>query len=432
MIERYTRPEMGEIWSEQNKFQKWLDVELAVCEVYAEIGKIPKESNTIIQEKAQFDVKRILEIEQETNHDVIAFLTNVAENVGPDSRFIHYGMTSSDVLDTAMALQTVEAGQLLKKDLLELRKVLGKRALEFKDTPCIGRSHGVHAEPITFGLKLALWYEEIGRHLERLDQANEMVRVGKISGAVGTFAYIDPEIEEKTCEKLGLKPALISTQIIQRDRHAHFLSTLALAGATLEKIATEIRALQRTEILEAEEYFSKGQKGSSAMPHKRNPITCERIAGMARLLRGNVIAGMENVTLWHERDISHSSVERVIFPDSCIILDYMLNKTTNLIDKLVIYPENMMYNLKITKGLIFSQALLLRLTDKGVTREDAYKLVQKLAHSIWNTETEFQTVALESDELKQYLSVYDINACFNLKVNLRHVDTIFKRIGLIK
>ena len=432
MIERYTRPEMGKIWAEQNKFQKWLDVELAVCEVYSEVGKIPTEANKTIQEKAKFEIKRILEIEQETNHDVIAFLTNVAEHVGPDSRFIHYGMTSSDVLDTAMALQIVEAGKLLRKDLIELREVLGKRAVEFKDTPCIGRSHGVHAEPITFGLKLALWYEEVGRHIERLDQANDMVRVGKISGAVGTFAYIEPEIEERTCEKLGLEPAPISTQIVQRDRHAHFLSTLALVGATIEKIATEIRALQRTEVLEAEEYFSKGQKGSSAMPHKRNPITCERLTGMARLLRGNANVGLENVALWHERDISHSSVERVIFPDSCIILDYMLNKTIKLIEKLVVYPENMMHNLKITKGLIFSQALLLRLTDKEISREVAYKLVQKLAHSIWNSDTEFQTVVLESDEVKQYLSIDEINACFDLKVNLRHVDTIFKRIGLIK
>jgi len=431
MIERYTRPEMGRIWEEENKFQKWLDVELAVCEVYSEVDKIPKSSFQTIKERAKFEVKRILEIEKETNHDVIAFLTNVAENVGPDSRFIHYGMTSSDVLDTALALQILEAGKVLKDDLLELKEVLGRRAVEFKDTACIGRSHGIHAEPITFGLKLALWFEEMNRHIERFDQANEMMRVGKISGAVGTFAYVDPEIEEKVCELLGLKADPISTQIIQRDRHAHFISTLSLIAATLEKIATEIRALQKTEVLEVEEFFAKGQKGSSAMPHKRNPITCERIAGMARLIRGNAIAATENVTLWHERDISHSSVERVIFPDSCITLDYMLQKTIKLIENLQVYPENMMKNMNITQGLIFSQALLLKLTDKGVTREDSYKLVQKLAHSIWNTEKEFHSVVKESDEAKQYLSEEEIDSCFDIKVNLRNVEAIFKRVGLI-
>ncbi|HDL17889.1 MAG TPA: adenylosuccinate lyase [Bacteroidetes bacterium] len=431
MIDRYTRPEMGRIWSEQNKYQKWLDVELAVCEVYMEMGKIPRESFEVIRKKADFDVTRILEIEKTTNHDVIAFLTNVAENVGADSRFIHHGMTSSDVLDTAMAMQIHQAGKLLLADLQQLRGTLGERAVEFKDTPCIGRSHGVHAEPVTFGLKLALWYEETGRHIDRLQQANEMLRVGKISGAVGTFAYVDPEVEERACAKLGLNPAPISTQIIQRDRHAQFITTLSLIAATLEKMATEIRALQKTEVLEAEEYFSKGQKGSSAMPHKRNPITCERITGLARLLRGNTVAALENVTLWHERDISHSSVERVIFPDSCITLDYMLNKMNKLIENLLVYPENMLRNLNLTQGLIFSQGLLLKLTDKGLTREDAYQQVQKLAHSIWNRKQDFETVVLASEKVKQYLSEDEIRSCFDLKINLRHVDTIFKRLGLI-
>ncbi len=430
MIDRYTLPEMGRIWSEQNKFQKWLDVELAVCEVFAEQGKIPRESIQVIRDRAKFDVKRILEIEAVTNHDVIAFLTNVAENVGPDSRFIHYGMTSSDVLDTALAMQIHEAGKLIMDDLVKLKVVLGRRAVEFKDTPCIGRSHGVHAEPITFGLKLALWYEEIARQIKRLDFANEMIRVGKISGAVGTFAFIDPEIEERACEKLGLLPAPISTQIIQRDRHAQFILTLALIAATLEKITTEIRALQKTEVLEVEEFFARGQKGSSAMPHKRNPITCERISGMARLIRGNAVAALENVTLWHERDISHSSVERVIFPDSCIAIDYMLNKMIKLMENLLVYPENMEKNLKLTRGLVFSQALLLKLIDKGMVREDSYKIVQQLSHSIWNSKKEFHDVVKESGEVKEYLSENEIDSCFDLNINLRNVDQIFKRVGL--
>lgn len=430
MIDRYTRPEMGKIWSEQNKFQKWLDVELAVCEVFAEQGKIPQDSFQTIRDRAKFDVKRILEIEAVTNHDVIAFLTNVAENVGPDSRFIHYGMTSSDVLDTALAMQIHESGKLIMENLVKLKDVLGRRAVEFKDTPCIGRSHGVHAEPITFGLKLALWYDEMRRQIKRLEFANEMIRVGKISGAVGTFAFIDPEIEERACEKLGLQPAPISTQIIQRDRHAQFISTLALIAASLEKIATEIRALQKTEVLEVEESFARGQKGSSAMPHKRNPITCERISGMARLIRGNSIAALENVILWHERDISHSSVERVIFPDSCIAIDYMLSKMIKLMENLQVYPENMKKNLELTRGLIFSQALLLKLTDKGMVREDAYKVVQQLSHSIWNSEKKFHDVVRESGEIKKHLSENEIDSCFDLNINLRNVDQIFKRVGL--
>ncbi len=430
MIERYTRPEMGRIWSEQNKFQKWLDVELAVSEVLAEMGKIPQEAWQVIRQKAAFSVDRIQELEKITNHDVNAFLDNLAENIGPESRYVHYGLTSSDVLDTAMALQIQEAGRILQKDLRQLRAVLADRAKEFKKTPCIGRTHGVHAEPITFGLKLALWYAEVGRHQQRLSAALENLRVGKISGAVGTFANIEPEVEERVCAKLGLRPAPISNQIIQRDRHAQFMTTLALIASSLEKFATEIRALQKTEVLEVEEYFGKGQKGSSAMPHKRNPIICERISGMARLLRGNALAAMENVTLWHERDISHSSVERIIFPDSCIALDYILNKMKDVIARLQVYPENMMRNLKRTKGLIFSQPLLLKLTEKGLTRQEAYRLVQSVAHSIWNTEQDFYTAVRQSDVIEAHLSPEEIEECFDLNRQLRHVDTIFRRLGL--
>ena len=422
---------MGKIWTEENKFQKWLDVELAVCEAYAETEKIPSSAWMNIREKARFNVDRILEIEAETNHDVIAFLTNVAEYVGPDSRYIHYGMTSSDVLDTAFALQIVESGNLLLADIQSVLSVLKRRALEFKNTPCIGRTHGVHSEPITFGLKLAIWYSEFRRHEKRLVNALEDIRVGKISGAVGTFAYIDPLIEEKACAKLGLKPDEISNQIIQRDRHAHFMTTIALIASTLEKVAIEIRALQKTEVLEVEEYFAKGQKGSSAMPHKRNPITCERISGLARLLRGNALAALENVPLWHERDISHSSVERVIFPDSCIVLDYILTKTKDVIDRLLVYPDTMLNNLEKTNGLVFSQALLLKLIEKEVSREEAYRIVQSLAHSIWNkNNVAFKQVVLESEEIHSYISKDEIDTCFDLQNNLRHVNTIFERIGL--
>ncbi len=431
MIDRYTLPKMGKIWTEENKFQKWLDVELAVCEVFAETEKIPSSAWINIREKARFNVDRILEIEAEINHDVIAFLTNVAEYVGPDSRYIHYGMTSSDVLDTALALQIVESGNLLLADIKGVLSVLKRRALEFKNTPCIGRTHGVHSEPITFGLKVALWYSEFKRHEKRLVNAIEDMRVGKISGAVGTFAYIDPQIEEKACAKLGLKPAEISNQIIQRDRHAHFMTAVALIASTLEKVSIEIRALQKTEVLEVEEYFAKGQKGSSAMPHKRNPIICERISGMARLMRGNALAALENVPLWHERDISHSCVERVIFPDSCIILDYILNKMKDVIDRLLVYPDTMLNNLQKTKGLIFSQALLLKLTEKEVSREKAYEIVQSLAHSIGNKNTvDFKQVVLESEEIHSYISKDEIDTCFDLKNNLKHVNTIFERIGL--
>lgn len=431
MIERYTEPEMGAIWNRKNRYQKFLDVELAVCEVQTERGVIPKEAWDEIRTRARFDIKHIDEIEAITHHDVIAFLTSVAEFVGPSSRYIHLGMTSSDMLDTATSLQMKESGELIKTVLIKLFAVLGERALQFKDTVCIGRSHGIHAEPTTFGLKLALWYDEIHRHIERLDQAIETVSVGKISGAVGTFAHLDPEVEEMTCNKLGIRPAPVTTQVVQRDRHAFYLSVLAGIGATLEKIAIEIRHLQRTEVLEAEEFFAKGQKGSSSMPHKRNPIICERIAGLARLLRTNALAGMENVALWHERDISHSSVERVIFPDSNILIYYMLKKAKTLIEKLIVYPKNMQKNLERTNGLIFSQVILLRLVDKGLTREDAYALVQTPAMNCWKTGESYQDAVINDPEISKHLDKTEIEQCFNLKHQLRNVNTIFKRLNLI-
>ena len=431
MIERYTLPEMGSIWTQENKYKKWLDVELAVCEVQAGRGVIPKAAWDEIREKANFDVKRVDEIEAETHHDVIAFLTSVAEFVGPSSRYIHLGMTSSDMLDTATSLQCKEAGAILIKDMEELRSVLKRRALEYKDTVCIGRSHGIHAEPTTFGLKLALWYDEAGRNLNRLNDAIEGISVGKISGAVGTFAHLDPEVEEQVCKRLGIQPAPVSTQVVQRDRHAHFLNTLAVIAASLEKIAVEIRHLQRTEVLEAEEYFSKGQKGSSAMPHKRNPITCERITGLARLLRTNALAGMENVALWHERDISHSSVERVILPDSTILLNYILRKTIALIDRLLVYPENMKKNLEKTRGLIYSQPLLLSLIQNNITREEAYRLVQDVAMICWKSGENFQETVLKDGKIRKVLSEEDIKKCFDLKIQLRNVNTIFKRTGIL-
>ena len=431
MIERYTLPEMGAIWSQENRYRKWLEVELAVCEVQAERGVIPKDAWKEIRSKADFDIRRIDEIEATVHHDVIAFLTSVAEKVGPSSRYIHLGMTSSDVLDTATSLQLKEAGELLLKGLVKLRAILGKRALEFKDTVCIGRSHGVHAEPTTFGLKLALWYDEVGRHQARLERAVETVSVGKISGAVGTFAHLDPDVEEQSCAKMGLAPAPVSTQVVQRDRHATYLNTLAVIAATLEKIAVEIRHLQRTEVLEAEEYFSRGQKGSSAMPHKRNPITCERIAGLARLIRTNALAAVENVALWHERDISHSSVERVILPDSNILLDYMLDKTVRLIEKLIVYPKKMEQNLQLTNGLIFSQSLLLALVQKGLTREDVYRLVQDAAMRCWSSNTNFYDSAVSDTYINEKLGREEIDACFDLQRQLRNVERIFRRVGLV-
>jgi adenylosuccinate lyase len=431
MIERYTPPEMGRIWSQQNRYQKWLDVEIAVCEVQTQRGIIPREAMETIRAKAAFDPKRIDEIENTVQHDVIAFLTNVAEHIGPEARFIHAGMTSSDVLDTATSLQLKEAGELLASALNRLHEALAKRAMEFKDTVCIGRSHGVHAEPTTFGLKMALWYDEVGRNLSRLRCAAETVSVGKVSGAVGTFAHLDPVVEERACALLGLKPAPVSTQVIQRDRHAMYLSTLAVIAGTLEKIAVEIRHLQRTEVLEAEEYFAKGQKGSSSMPHKRNPIVCERITGLARLMRSYAMSAMENQALWHERDISHSSVERVILPDANILLYYMIQKTSSLIEKLLVYPEHMRENLEKTRGLIFSQTLLLALVAKGMSREDAYQAVQDLSMECWKTGAQFRDLVVKDSTVQKTLDPKSVDACFDLKVHLRNVDSIFKRAGLI-
>lgn len=428
MIERYTRPEMGKIWNDQFKLETWLKIEILACEARAETGEIPKSDLEQIKSKSNFDLKRVLEIEETTKHDVIAFLTNVAEYVGPASRHIHYGMTSSDVLDTALAIQMKTAGELLLKNLNELKLVLKKRALEHKKTICVGRSHGIHAEAYSMGLKFALWYEESKRNIIRLQHAIDSVSTGKISGAVGTFEHLSPKVEEYVCKKLGLKPEPVATQVVQRDRHAEFISVLAIIGSSLEKIAIEIRHLQRTEVLEAEEYFSKGQKGSSAMPHKRNPIVSERITGIARILRGNSVAALENVALWHERDISHSSVERVIIPDSCIALDYALGLTIKLVDNLIIYPENMLKNLNLTRGLIFSQTVLLRLTEKGMSREDAYQIVQTSAMKVWEDRSKNLKDELSNSlQVKKFLSQKDIDELFDPDKLLKNVDYIFSR-----
>ncbi|MDZ7721364.1 MAG: adenylosuccinate lyase [candidate division KSB1 bacterium] len=431
MIERYTRPEMGAIWSDQNKYQTWLDVEVAVCEAQAELGAIPTPAVNTIREKADFTVERILEIEEDVKHDVIAFLTTVAEYVGPDSRYIHAGMTSSDLLDTALALQIQKASELIRKDLLDIQAVLKDQALRYKDVVCIGRSHGIHAEPTTFGLKMALWYDEMRRNLERFEHAARNVNRGMISGAVGTFAFIDPQVQDRVCEKLGLDSTPVSTQVIQRDVHAEYMTALALVGATIEKIAVEIRHLQRTEVLEAEESFAKKQKGSSAMPHKRNPIASENLSGLARLLRSNALAAIENVALWHERDISHSSVERVIFPDSCILVDYALARLTRVLKNLLVYPEHMERNLNLTQGLIFSQAVLLELTKAGFTREQAYKRVQDNAMDCWKNNRSFQQAILNDNEITKKLTKEQIESCFDKKHAVRHVDSIFRKVGLL-
>lgn len=428
MIERYTLPEMGKIWEDKFKFDTWLKIEILACEARAEMGEIPPADVDIIKQKANFDVKRILEIEETTKHDVIAFLTNVAEYVGPESRHIHYGMTSSDILDTTLSYQMKTAGELLLQKLFNLKEALKKRATEHKNTICVGRSHGIHAEPTSMGLKFALWFEETKRNIRRLKTSIDVISVGQISGAVGTFEHLSPKVEEYVCNKMGLKPTPVSTQVIQRDRHAEFLSNLAIIGATLEKISIEVRHLQRTEVLEAEEYFSKGQKGSSAMPHKRNPIISERITGLARLLRSNSIAALENVALWHERDISHSSVERIIVPDSTIALDYMLDLMVKLIDKLIIYPERMIKNLNITRGLVFSQTVLLKLVSKGITREDAYRIVQDSAMKVWTDEKlNLKDELSKSNEVLKYLSLKELEEIFEGKNTLQNVDFIFNR-----
>jgi len=428
MIPRYSRPEMSALWTDEAKYQKWLEIEIAACEAWAQLGQVPKDALQAIQKKSKFSAERVAEIEKTTKHDVIAFVSAVAENVGPEGRYLHLGLTSSDVVDTGLAAQLKDASDLIRKDLLKLLEVLKRRAQEFKDVPQMGRSHGIHAEPITFGLKFALWYEEFKRHLVRFDAAVENICYGKISGAVGTFANIPPEVEGYICQKMGLKPDPISTQIVQRDRHAHYFTTLALIAASVEKIATEIRHLQRSEVLEAEEFFSEGQKGSSAMPHKRNPILSENLCGLARLVRSNAMASLENVALWHERDISHSSVERVIGPDSTILMDFMLHRLTGLLDKLIVYPENMMENLNKLKGLIFAQQILLELVNKGLTREEGYAIVQRNAMRTWRSRRDFQEELWSDADVQKHFTREELGEIFDIQYHLKNVDKIFERV----
>ncbi|MCX5702195.1 MAG: adenylosuccinate lyase [Candidatus Omnitrophica bacterium] len=428
MIERYSLPQMSRIWQDESKFESMLQIEILALEALAKQKKIPRDALSRIKKKAKFDLVKVKKIEENTQHDVVAFVTNVAQHIGQDAKYLHLGLTSSDLLDTTLGVQLKAASDILIADLNRLISLLEKKANRYRDMVCIGRTHGVHAEPTTFGLKLALWFDETRRNLERLKLAKEEVAVGKISGAVGTFANIDPQVETYVCRKLGLKAAKISTQIIQRDIYAVFMAGLAIIGSSLEKFATEIRHLQRTEVLEAEEPFGKGQKGSSAMPHKRNPVICERICGLSRLLRGNALAAMENVALWHERDISHSSVERVIMPDSTIVLDYMLNKFIEVVEGLIVYPENMLANLVKTKGLIFSQRVLLALMDKGLTRQEAYDLVQRCAMQTWRGNKDFKEVLLEDKKVSNNLSRKDLDKIFDLDYYLRNVNKIFSRL----
>jgi adenylosuccinate lyase len=428
MIPRYSRKEMARIWSEENKYTTWLQVELAAMEAMAECGIIPREAPARAFGKAACDVEQILALEEKTHHDVAAFVDQVAACLGEDGRYFHFGLTSSDVLDTALALRLKEAADLLQADLDELLTVLKERAYEFKDLPMVGRTHGVHAEPITLGLKFSLWFAEFQRHRARLAAARQTIAVGKLSGAVGTFAHLPPEVEAKTCARLGLTPAPISTQVIQRDRHAEYFLTLALIGASVEKVALEIRHLQRTEVREAEEFFAAGQKGSSAMPHKRNPVLSENLCGLARLLRANALAALENVPLWHERDISHSSVERLIAPDSTVLLDFMLARLTRLLKNLTVYPINMIKNLNLTHGLIFSQGLLLALIGKGLSRDAAYRLVQRPAMQVWEQGGEFLSLVQEDAEIARHLTPAELAAIFDLGRSLRHVDAIFARV----
>jgi adenylosuccinate lyase len=421
---------MRELWSDKRKFEIWLEIETLACEAMAELGQIPEADAAEIRKRARFSIPEITEIEKRTNHDVIAFLENVASSVGPAARWMHQGLTSSDVLDTTLAVQLTEACQILAADLANLRTTVAAQARRFKMTPMIGRSHGIHAEPITFGLKLALMFDEFGRAEERLAQTKERIRVGKLSGAVGTHAHLDPAIERAVCEKLGLRPANISTQVIQRDRHAEFCTTLALIASSIDRWATEFRHLQRTEVLEVEEFFAEGQKGSSAMPHKRNPITGERLSGLARVLRGNAVAALENVALWHERDISHSSAERIILPDSCILLDYMLAKLNELVEGLQVYPERMQQNLELSKGLYFSQSVLLALTRAGAERKSAYEAVQRAAMRTWNGDQSFADNAKREPQIRERLSESEIDALCSLDVHLKHVDATFRAVGL--
>lgn len=431
MIERYSLPGMRSVWTEQRKLEIWLEIETLACEAMAELGTIPKEDAETIRAKGAFDINAVREIEKRTNHDVIAFIEDVATRVGPAARWIHQGLTSSDLLDTTIAVQMLESCEILEKDLLALREAVAVRAKEHKFTPMIGRSHGIHAEPISFGLKMALMYDEFTRSLERLREMRERIRVGKISGAVGTHAHLDPEVERRVCERLNLKPAALSTQILQRDRHAEFMTNLALIASSIDRWATEFRHLQRTEVLEVEEYFSEGQKGSSAMPHKRNPITGERLSGLARVIRGNAMAALENVALWHERDISHSSVERIILPDSCTLLDYMLVTLTKLVSKLIVYPENMRRNMELTGGLYASQSALLMLTEKGMERKDAYEAVQRAAMKTWKDKGGLAKNLSEEPTVSTHLSAEEIQDACAPDRHFRHVESKFRAVGII-
>ena len=430
MIDRYTRPEMGAIWTEANKFHAWLEVEILACEAWAELGEIPKEDVQKIREKATFSVNRIKEIEEETRHDVVAFTRTVSESLGEEKKWVHYGLTSTDVVDTAQSYLLKQANAILLKDIENFIAILKNKAQNHKYTVMMGRTHGVHAEPTTFGLKLALWYEEMKRNLERFKQAAKGVEFGKISGAVGTYANIDPFVETYVCEKLGLTPAPISTQTLQRDRHAYYLATLALIATSIEKFATEIRGLQKSEVREVEEFFAKGQKGSSAMPHKRNPIGSENMTGMARVIRGYMLTAYENVSLWHERDISHSSAERIILPDATIALNYMLNRFSNIVKNLTVFPENMKRNMDRTLGLIYSQRVLLSLIEKGWVRETAYDTVQTLAMQAWEQQVPFRSLVESNEKIIASLSKEELADCFDYHYHLKHVDTIFERLGL--
>jgi len=430
MIERYTRPEMGAIWTEQNKYQAWLEVEILACEAWAEIGDIPKEDVAKIRANASFDVNRILEIEKETRHDVVAFTRAVSETLGEERKWVHYGLTSTDVVDTALSYLIKQANNILRKDIVNFIEIIAAKAKEHKHTVMMGRTHGVHAEPTTFGLKLGLWYEEMKRNLERFEAAAAVIETGKMSGAVGTYANIDPRVEQYVCDQLGLAASPISTQTLQRDRHAQYLGALALIATSIEKFATEIRGLQKSETREVEEAFAKGQKGSSAMPHKRNPIGSENMVGLSRLMRGYMVTAYENVALWHERDISHSSAERVILPDATITLNYMLNRFGNIVKNLTVFPENMKRNMGRTFGLIYSQRILLALIDKGLVREEAYDTVQPLAMQAWDEQVQFRTLVDASEKITSYLSKEELDECFDYNYHLQHVDMIFERLGL--
>jgi adenylosuccinate lyase len=431
MLERYSRPEMRAIWTEENKFKAWLEVELCACEAWAELGVIPKEDVEALRKSATFDIDRIYEIEQETRHDVIAFTRAVSETVGPERKWVHYGLTSTDVVDTALGYLLRQANEILLKDIERFIGILREKAVQFKDTPMMGRTHGVHAEPTTFGLKMALWHEEMKRNLERFKHAANGVQFGKMSGAVGTYANIDPFVEEFVCRKLGITAAPISTQTLQRDRHAEYMATLALIATSMDKFATEIRGLQKSEFREVEEPFAKGQKGSSAMPHKRNPIGAENMSGLSRVIRGHMLTAYENVPLWHERDISHSSAERVILPDSTMLLNYMLNRLGNIIQNLTVFPENMKRNMSATYGVPFSGRIMTKLIDKGFSREQAYDTVQPRAMQAWETQRQFRSIVDETEEITSVLSAEELDDCFNPAWHLKNVDTIFKRLGLI-